>query len=391
VTPTSPRVTGTRPLHVAFVNENTLGHASYLHPFIRELEKRPGLGIRASRIDAVPLPPGWRSLGERTIPLLRRYGLDLHVTRWRLVTSRYVRGRLDALREADPVDAVVVNTQSVGLDLARLAAELPVFVCLDATFTELARSPWFAPNRVAAAVAPLTLAPLRIKERRLVSAATRLLGWSRRVLGSLERDYGVPREKLEHLPPSVHLPPPRAAERVAGRPRILFMGGDFQRKGGPLLLDCFLRHFADRCELHLVTQSEVPPHPGVFVHHGVKAHTPAWTELWESADVFVFPSTLETFGIVLLEALAFGVPVVASTAGAAREILADGQAGLLLPALDVESLRQAIATVLEDPSGGRCRSERGLARVRAEYEIGRNTERLAEWLWASSRAATDTR
>jgi enoyl-CoA hydratase/carnithine racemase len=53
----------------------------------------------------------------------------------------------------------------------------------------------------------------------------------------------------------------------------LFVGGDFQRKGGPLLLECFRRHFAGRYELHLVTESKVEAEDGVFVHRSVPART----------------------------------------------------------------------------------------------------------------------
>lgn len=377
------------PMHVAFVNENTLGHGSYLPPFVRHFRERPELGIAPHPLDATPLPPALSRWADTSVRGLRGWGLDFHVARWRRVVSAHVRTRLDELRRRGPLDAVVVNTQSVGLALVETAAELPVFVCADATFEQLARSAWFAPNAASRLLLPLTLSPIRGAERALFRAARGIFAWSEPVRESLRADYGVPAERILRLPPSVEPPPAgmaREARDEAGRrPRILFVGGDFRRKGGAVLLEAFRRRFADSCELHLVTQSPVPPEPGVHVHRGIVAHTPAWRELWEGADVFVFPSTLETFGIVLLEALAFGVPVVAADVGAARDVLAGGRAGVLVERVDADTLGEAIAAVLADPGEAGRRAALGRARVEAEFTLSGNAERLAARLHGAAR------
>lgn len=375
---------------MAFVNENVLGHGSYLLPYVRALETDAGYGIVPHRIDAIPLPPALGRWANGTVKGLRRWGLDFHAARWRRGVSYHVRRQLDDLRRRERIDAVVVNTQSVGLDLVRMAAEFPVFVCLDATFDQLARSGWFAPNPLSRRLLPLTLAPIRGRERALLRAARGLLPWSEPVTRSLVDDYAVAKERICRLPPSLDLPSPAEGRvRPPGRrPQILFVGGDFHRKGGPLLLECWREHFRERCDLHLVTRSSVPPQPGVHVHRGVEAHSPEWRERWEAADLFVFPSALETFGIVLLEALAFEVPVVASDVGAARDVLADGRAGILLTRLERSSLAAAITSVLDDPEGARARARAGRARVEAEFELRANTRRLADLLLSNGGGRT---
>ena len=125
------------------------------------------------------------------------------------------------------------------------------------------------------------------------------------------------------------------------------------------------------------------PEPGVFVYRGVRAHTSEWVELWRSADVFVFPSALETFGIVLLEALSFGVPVVSSRAGAASEVLGEGLAGVLLDRLTPDGLAVAIRGVFADPAATASRVRRGLARVAESYSVQANARRLADMLHAT--------
>src|SRR5213593_419679 len=96
---------------VIFVNENTLGHASYLLPFVKELLSRPELGIEPRVLDATPLP---RRLArwETSIRGLRKFDLDLSNARWRLVTNKHVRNPLDPLPASNVVDSVSVNTQS---------------------------------------------------------------------------------------------------------------------------------------------------------------------------------------------------------------------------------------------------------------------------------------
>lgn len=367
---------------VAFLNENTLGHTSYLPRFAAELRRRPELGIEPRLLDALPLPRDLERLGNTSIRGLRKFGLDFHNTRWRIATSRHLRRQLDALRQREKVDAVVLNTQSMGLELDGLDRSIPVFVGLDATFQQLAASPWFAPNLISRCLQPLTLAQLLRRERTLFSRTNRFLPWSASVKESLLRNYGVPASQISVLPPSMSAPPRRSSQGKPGfkRPRLLFVGGDFLRKGGDLLQECHRRYFADRCDLVLVTRAEIDAGPRQSVYRGLIAGSAEWRACWETADVFVFPSRLETFGIVLLEALAFEVPIVSSRAGAAVSLLGDGRYGTLLESETVESLRDSIWAILESPDLYGERSRQGREWFEREFELGQNTERLAGWL-----------
>ena len=379
------------PLSIAFLNENALGHGSYLPRFARELARRPELGVVPRVLDVLPLPADLQRRADFSVRGLRKLGLDFQASRWRSVTSARARALLDDLRRRERVDAVVVNTQSVALDLADLAAELPLVVCLDATFDQLARSPWFAPNRAAAWLQPLTLAGLRAREARVLRSAAHCLVWSAPVRDSLVTHYGLPADRIETLPPSLDLEAFRYREASAGNggdgvpagdspPRLLFVGGDFVRKGGPALLEAYRSRLRKRCELRIVTQGDVPEEPGVSVHRQVTAGSEAWLQLWQSAEVFVFPSRLETFGIVLLEALAFGVPVVSSRAGAAADILGDGRHGVLLGDTSPEAIAHGVEQVLADPAAARIRAQAGRERVERDFSLSVNAARLAERL-----------
>ena len=69
---------------------------------------------------------------------------------------------------------------------------------------------------------------------------------------------------------------------------------------------------------------------------------------WTSLDVAVMPSLSESFGLVALEALACGIPVVSTTAGGLKEIVVDGECGLLVPPGDAKALADALLRLLTD-------------------------------------------
>jgi glycosyltransferase involved in cell wall biosynthesis len=81
-----------------------------------------------------------------------------------------------------------------------------------------------------------------------------------------------------------------------------------------------------------------------------EARDEALARLYASADVFCFSSTTDTFGQVLLEAAASGLPVVAAAAGGARDLVSDGETGLLVPADDVGAFAAALVEVLQSPA-----------------------------------------
>lgn len=104
----------------------------------------------------------------------------------------------------------------------------------------------------------------------------------------------------------------------------------------------------------------------VFHFAGFRSDLPAYLS---AADVFVHVPVREGLGVAVIEALAAGLPVVASRAGGIPDVIADEQTGLLVPSRDPAALADAIARCLHDPEWaarlGRC----GQTHVRARYDI----------------------
>jgi phosphatidylinositol alpha-1,6-mannosyltransferase len=92
---------------------------------------------------------------------------------------------------------------------------------------------------------------------------------------------------------------------------------------------------------------------------------------YAAADVFVFHSTYETFGVVLAEAMAAGKPIVSVNSTAIPEVIADGRTGLLVPPLDPGALAEKVCVLLDSPAE-RERLGRN-ARAWAETNLGWDT------------------
>jgi len=84
-------------------------------------------------------------------------------------------------------------------------------------------------------------------------------------------------------------------------------------------------------------------------------------------DVFVLPSRWEGFGLVLLEAMAAGKPIVASHVSAIPEVVAAGETALLVPPDDPAALAAALCTLLEDPARRQAMGAAGRARVQHRF------------------------
>lgn len=98
--------------------------------------------------------------------------------------------------------------------------------------------------------------------------------------------------------------------------------------------------------------------------------------IYREADIFAFPSSLEGFGLVLLEAMASGLPIVASDASAIPEVV--GDSGILVPPGDVDALANALESLISNPSLRKELGERGRRRVESRYSWQRVLPQVVE-------------
>jgi glycosyltransferase involved in cell wall biosynthesis len=136
-------------------------------------------------------------------------------------------------------------------------------------------------------------------------------------------------------------------------PRAVFVGFEFERKGGSVLLDAWpiVRDRVPNAELVIAGPARSPRRrlpPGVtWVGRADRA---ALTALYESASVFVMPSLFEPWGHVFVEAMGHGLPCIGTRCCAMPEIIDDGVTGRLVESHQSEPLADALIELFTDPA-----------------------------------------
>jgi glycosyltransferase involved in cell wall biosynthesis len=349
-----------------FVLEQTQGHVAHSRNLERLLESdgRFEAGVIHVRQSASPR--------SRHIPLLRSWSWQASSSARAALLRRLKRGQPDAL---------LIHTQVAALRATDIMRAVPTVISMDATPKNYDEMGAYRHRRQAAILE-------RIKTRinaRAFGAARAFVPWSTWAAESLVHDYGIPRDLIRVIRPGVDLTKfrPRASARRPGPTRILFVGGDFERKGGPELIQALLP-LGDRCELHAVTNGEpTAPSAGLRCHfyRNLKPQTPRLLELFEDADLFVLPTKAECYGIVIPEAMACGLPVISSPIGAIPELVHDGVNGYLVPPSSVRELSTAIETLVENPELRAAMGARGLAMARRDHDVKASFDAIVNLLF----------
>jgi glycosyltransferase involved in cell wall biosynthesis len=222
-------------------------------------------------------------------------------------------------------------------------------------------------------------------ERQAFVHATHICTRGQFVWDSVVNDYGLPPEKVTAIGGGVNFEPlpdiSRDARAGRDAPSVLFIGKELYRKGGDILLRAFARarEHCPSAKLRMVTAD---PLPADVPHIGVEVIAPTWdrtviADLYRDADIFVLPSRLETWGDVLLEAMAYGLPCVGVAGQAMEEIIEHAHTGLVTAADDAEALAHALTALLTDASRREQLGRAARQKVERQYTWARIVERIA--------------
>lgn len=163
--------------------------------------------------------------------------------------------------------------------------------------------------------------------------------------------------------------PARGDAARSGAFKLLFVGNLTRTKGAELL-DPIMQKLGDSFELHVTS--------------GLRTSSKEWrsrnikdlgrihgdrdlVEMYRKHDALLFPSRHEGFGLVLIEAMACGLPVIAATNSAIPEVVEDGRTGILCPTDDVGAFVDACRRLALEPQLGRRMGEAGRRRVQALF------------------------
>jgi phosphatidylinositol alpha-mannosyltransferase len=156
---------------------------------------------------------------------------------------------------------------------------------------------------------------------------------------------------------------------------LLFVGRLEPRKGFPVAVRAFAQLAADYPDLHLIVVGDgeqraaidaLPPAVRARVRMLGKVSYEALPTYHRAADIFVSPATgSESFGIVLVEAMAAGLPLVASDIAGYREVARQESEGLLVRPSDPTALAAGVRRILDDPALAQRLGENGFRRSRS--------------------------
>ncbi len=235
------------------------------------------------------------------------------------------------------------------------------------------------------------------RERETYHRAAHLFAFCEPTRRSLVEEYGVPAERVTTTGAGVNLtvlPTVADAGETAANaapttpPTILFIGNDFVRKGGLVLLQAFraVREAIPAAQLQLVgTDPRITPQEGVQVLGRIHDRSEV-ERLYRQASVFAVPSYFDPFPLVLLEAMAFGLPTVSTFTCGVPEIVVDGSTGTLVEAGDADALAGALIRVLSDPEWARSAGRAGRERVERLYTWDAVVDRMSPALLSTAGA-----
>ena len=151
---------------------------------------------------------------------------------------------------------------------------------------------------------------------------------------------------------------------------ILFVGLNWERKGGPELLAAFERVLEQHPDASLTIVGCSPTIALANCKVVGRVSTDEVQSYYEQASIFCMPTTLEPFGLVFVEAMFHGLPIVATNTGAVPDMVQDGTNGFLVEPGDIAALVHALVGLLGNPCrckefGGRSRQ---LARERYSWD-----------------------
>jgi glycosyltransferase involved in cell wall biosynthesis len=238
-------------------------------------------------------------------------------------------------------------------------------------------------------LAPESARALRASETRALATARAIVVTGLRTAQTLSREHAVAPARITIIEPGAPEPAAARGVRHPGPWRLLCVATLVPRKGHELLLQALAARGGDDWTLECIGSMTrdaacatgivaLADSLGLGARVSFRGECPAEAvrQAYDSADLFVLPAWYEGYGMAVAEAIAHGLPVVATAVGAVPQLVGD-DAGLLVPPGDAAALQAALRRILADIA----------LRERLAAGAARRATQLPRWQDAGARLA----
>lgn len=207
--------------------------------------------------------------------------------------------------------------------------------------------------------------------RRVAERGHSFLGMSRWAIQGMRSDYGLKPEQIFYLPPPVDTDffTPQDRSSRNGRLKILFLGGDFWRKGGDVVMDVARDPEFSGFEWHFITRDSQEQNGTVWFHSGVTPQSPKLLGIMAQCDLLVLPTRADCSSLAALEALSCEIPVIINLTGGTGDIVTTCFNGFLLDEPGPSAVKQALRRYIEEPELLSVHGKNGRRRVLQENSL----------------------
>jgi glycosyltransferase involved in cell wall biosynthesis len=295
--------------------------------------------------------------------------------------------------------------------LARLRSPTDVLLAIGAAFAPPGRSQipyclycdWnlaLARQELATGQSPVSFmsdqffARANARERSVYQGAAAIFTISEKLRESFIEHYGIPENRVLAVNAGANfdidaIPARPSAVAQGHRPTILFVGKQFMRKGGDILLDAFrkVRTIIPDARLLILGAGGLDiVDPGVevlgYLSKDIPRENERIIECFREADVFCLPTRYDPFPNVVREAMFFRLPCVTTDIWAMPEMVVDGETGFTVPVNDANSVADRLIRILRDPDLARRMGAAGRRRAEERFTwkatVGKMHERIEQ-------------
>jgi glycosyltransferase involved in cell wall biosynthesis len=303
---------------------------------------------------------------------------------WTLRGALITKLRIQALeKKGKKFDAALFHHQVLTMMLGNFSERVPYIISTGVTpLQHDAYGYWYAKKKIPFEKLLHTVKQIPI--RRSYQKARYVLPFSEWTKRSIVQDYKVDADKVITVPPGVNLEfwmRPRDKNTGMHAPQILFVGGEFRRKGGDILAAIALKEEFSHCHFHFVTHSYTgPAAPNIFVHTQIAPNSDYLRALYAQADIFALPTRADFSSWAIVEAMSQRLPVIATNSGGITELIRDGITGYIVPVDDSPALEERLRQLLASPATRERFGDAARAIVEENFDQRKNVNRLIAYM-----------